>query len=208
MNAYPNFNPPCLDKDASIRERPNPKAQTNAYPAQPSFLPPRCRHAIETHSSVLVESALSPAKYAIFQVAGTSLLQLCSSTRSPNSYMTSAKIGAFGGIIVTIFYLMLVLTRNIPVPEDDDDKAGAHDAKEHRRSLYILLHETLYSALASAIGSMAYSRSGAYHVDIFIQTFTGSVGPVVFLLALGVLVGATWCVMRAYKKAMDWYAGY
>lgn len=107
---------------------------------------------------------------------------------------------------------MLALTRHTSIGSTKDDSGETDDVQspsDHwRRSLTLLLHETLYSALASAIGSTAYSRSGAYHVDIAVHIALGCAGPTLFLVALAAVVAASWCIMRAQKRALDWWAGY
>lgn len=162
---------------------------------------------LQTHSSAFIESALAPAKYALFQLLGAAVLQVPGYSRSP-SYTISAKIGAFGGIIVTIFYLMLVLTGNIP---DSSTTASEDDVNELRnpgQSVVVLVHEMLYSTFASIIGCMAYTMAGPHPVDLPMHAFSGCVGPVMFLLSLFVIVGTTWCIAKAQKRALDWYAGY
>lgn len=72
----------------------------------------------------------------------------------------------------------------------------------------MLVHEMLYSTLASIIGCMGYTMTGPLPVSLPIHAFSGCVGPVVFLFSLFVIVGTVWCIAKAQKKLLDWYAGY
>lgn len=177
------------------------------YPTQSNLVQQSRKRILETHSSVLLEAALSPVKYALFQVLGTCFLQLAGCPHAPKSYAIAAKTGAFGGITVAIFYFLLVITRNPGLPSEPDDEQ-ALGAERNYHSLWILLHEMIYSALASAVGSVAYSWSGAYRIELGIHAFAGSAGPILCLILFISLVGFVWCVLWSQKKFMDWYTGY
>jgi hypothetical protein len=156
---------------------------------------------------VFIEAVLSPAKYALFQILGTCFLQLSPCPLAPKSYALSAKTGAFGGTIVTIFYFLLVVMRNSHLPPDPNAEKSS-GSRRITQSVVILLHEMLYSVLASAVGSIAYSWSGIYRVELGIHAFAGCIGPILFLSLLSLLVGVVWCSVWSHKKFMDWYTGY
>ena len=182
-------------------------ADRQAYPAQSNLIQRSRKRILETHSSVFIEAVLSPAKYALFQILGACFLQLSPCPLAPKSYALSAKTGAFGGIIVTIFYFLLVVMRNSRLPPDPHVEQN-NGSKGIARSAMILLHEMLYSVLASAVGSIAYSWSSVYRVELGIHIFAGCIGPILFLCLLSSSVVVIWCALWSHKKFMDWYTGY
>ncbi|RXW20689.1 hypothetical protein EST38_g5150 [Candolleomyces aberdarensis] len=204
MNAYSSL-PPCLDDTSSLDRAPS---KVNQPHNQSNLIQHSRKLFLQTYSSAFIESALAPAKYALFQLLGAALLQIFHCPGSP-PYAISAKIGAFGGIVVTIFYLMLVLTGNTAhCATRAQNEEDVNDLRHPGQSVMMLVHEMLYSTLASIIGCMGYTMTGPLPVSLPIHAFSGCVGPAVFLSSLFVIVGTVWCIVKAQKKLLDWYAGY
>lgn len=138
---------------------------------------------------------------------GTAFLRLVNASTT-QSFTTSAKIGAYGGTLVTILYIFLILTRSSTSPPKASNPQNDTALRSLRQSVEVFVDETAYSIVASLVGCIAYGKTGTCQVDLLVQTLAGGAGPLLFLVMLAFSVGFIWSTLRVYKRTLDWYAGY
>ncbi|KAF8972241.1 hypothetical protein BDZ97DRAFT_1783876 [Flammula alnicola] len=154
--------------------------------------------------SSFAEASASPAKYAIFQVLGFKFIQATGQFDIPlclsGSFGSSAKVGAFGGAVLTLLYLGLLLRRR-HLPQEDGSSFSSFSS-----FVLVLGKEIVYSVLAAIIGASIAGRNS--HHELFCFTLAGVLGPIIALMImvgiLALIIGAVWST----GKFKNWCSGY
>ncbi|TFK27455.1 hypothetical protein FA15DRAFT_635582 [Coprinopsis marcescibilis] len=153
--------------------------------------------------SQYLEAAFSPAKYAIFSTFGSLLLSFSGVLHSRTTL--SAKVGCIGGTVLTIVYMVLLLSRT--EGDKGDGKNGKETPQTTRQTASIVMDEIFYSAFASGIGSVVCIMT-SHPVDSFSQMVAGALGPPLVALMCGVCLGVLFVALNLYWRISDWYIAY
>ncbi|KAF9556037.1 hypothetical protein CPC08DRAFT_108055 [Agrocybe pediades] len=175
--------------------------------------------SFSNHFYSIVEAILSPVKYCLFQVLGTQMILLILGEthhahsvvhKVATSLAEPARIGAVGGIGLAIFYLSQIMLqsrqwhRSPAEPLDDPLLLPNSDSNltvTLSAAPWILIKETVYSAVASLIGAYVVGRTEFR--DRMLLSIAGALGPIVFLVLmfglLGILIGVAWALRRLMR---------
>ncbi|KDR68585.1 hypothetical protein GALMADRAFT_231233 [Galerina marginata CBS 339.88] len=146
------------------------------------------------------EAIISPAKYALFQILGYHFLLAAHQLDAtpPLSSFSAAKVGAFGGTALGLFYVFMLFKRRNP-PRNDVPYLEPH-------AFSMLCKEMACSAVASIIG--AYADGFHDHCVLFFLTISGFLGPFIFLVILFGVLGLVIAVVRNIAKLKSCWVGY
>ncbi|KAF9533964.1 hypothetical protein CPB83DRAFT_831767 [Crepidotus variabilis] len=151
------------------------------------------------HFHLLLEAAVSPAKYAVFLYIGAALLENTRSCSSPSSSLI-IKIGALGGMVLALLYFTLLLRNQ---KTNFISTSGPESISPYT---ICLCKEVVYSTLAALIGCWGYGLSAENEVQCFI--LSGAIGPMIFAAVGFALLVTLLSAVRGIEKIQDWCAGY
>ncbi|KAF8626123.1 hypothetical protein AX17_006618 [Amanita inopinata Kibby_2008] len=166
-----------------------------ATPSVPNRLVHSYRHQlrrIRTHKDAAVEASLVPFKYTMFAALGYAFLRAAGIFHDPSgSFLTYAKCGLIGGTMLTIPYLISLLT----IAENKTESTS----NIIRDQLILIATEMVYSTVAACAGSLALGKPGRHTAQVMA---VGAIGPVVcsalLYLLLAIVLALVWAVM-AFK---------
>lgn len=140
-----------------------------------------------------MEAAISPAKYALFQVLGFYFIRATGHLDVPSNFCAAyaAKIGCCAGIALGAFYLSLLCRRGHFRLQDVSD-LGPLAAFSN------LCKEMAYTAIASVIGASVHGLDD--RAGLFFLAASGILGPAVFLMILFGVLGMAIAIAWSFER--------
>ncbi|KAF9001580.1 hypothetical protein BDQ17DRAFT_1358456 [Cyathus striatus] len=161
---------------------------------------PNKKYASALHSPafILAEAALSPAKYAIFQIVGYYFFRAAGYVDPAITALSTAKVGFIGGSVLAILYLILLLSSG----RNREDDSKLETAGEQIR---LLGQEMIFSTIAALIGGLVVVDNAKQHLSILVRA--GMSGPVLSLVLLCVVLGIILAAIRVVRELQDRWIG-